>query len=1151
MALDSNPHFPHRPTLSGAAAACAAILLLSSTATGVPPDPIPAPDAMFGPSEPAISPNGSRLAFSYAGDLWIVGASGGKARRLTEGPDFDRRPVWSHDGRSIAFARVRDGVQNLWILRLPDEQERQLTHHESPDWPNAFAPDDLSVLFHSARSGEERIYRVSVEGGEPEALTFDLSSDGDLDRSGSRLLFTRGLVPWWRQGYRGSAAQDVYLLDLETRACRRLTQFAGCDLWPRWEPDGSALIFATDESFARNLWRLEIETGRRTQLTNHLDGPVEFPQISADGRWIVYAQNGTIWKVGLDPLTPARQLMIECDPQMEDTVLVVIEPGESGAGSDAAGGDWEPAGEPAQTLFRPSSGAERILPLPGGSDVFIEAYGGIFALRLNSGDAVQNSKASDRTGSPPVLRAVSLVEGAAREAGATLSPDGRRLLFSSDRAGNRDLFYLDLDRAARLDSGKPPSPFRTNFREEFAPVYSPDGRFVAYRRREAGEQLMLADAEGGRETAIARGVRFGEFSFSPDSRWIAYAKLDELGNWDVHLVSLFSGETYNATEHPGTDLDPRWSADGRMLYFRSDRAGSMDLWGIYLREPDAWDATVGTRRSDSSAGTFETSESSVEDFEASESDADAFGAFEQDAVALEAFGSDAESFDAHESSVKAPEVFESVGIDLPGLSGRAAQITSLFGEESEYALGADGSIALVSEVLGAREVWLMTDRRAVPRRLSAGSPPTGAGAHSLVYADGFYWALDRDGTILRFAPDGSALVSWRFRAEERWSLRQLHEQELREVWRELRDGFYSEHMHLAGWDAVLERYRKRLAGVHTREELQSLVLRMAGELNASHVGFESFEIADTLRTGDLGLVLEPEARKRRGTRSGGEDPGLEVREVAPGGPAARAGIRVGDRLLSVDGVAVTERTALDRLLRGKAGRSIELAWSGGKSGRAEVVTMSAPLARAVRGRESARWRRELVERMGRGRIGYVRIESIDRRSLDALVRELQVAQRDKDAIILDFRDNAGGDLPEEFLRRLAMPALTQRQPRGQRMQPAPSALWTRSMAVLIGPGTGSAAEVVASGLGEMERVRLVGEPTYGGVIGADEIELLDGSVFRIPRIGWFTASGDNLEGRGVAPDLLVAAEFEEESRGEDRQLIAAVRELLSTSGARR
>jgi tricorn protease len=331
---------------------------------------------------------------------------------------------------------------------------------------------------------------------------------------------------------------------------------------------------------------------------------------------------------------------------------------------------------------------------------------------------------------------------------------------------------------------------------------------------------------------------------------------------------------------------------------------------------------------------------------------------------------------------------------------------------------------------------------------------------------------------------------------------------------------------------------------------------MAGELNASHVGFGPPEVPDSLRTGELGLVLEPLSELPRSTngrdrRDLEDSPGREIRQVVPGGPAGRAGLRPGNRLLSVDGSTVGSSTSLERLLQGAVGRPVELAWSSGKTQRAKVAPASAKLARALVEQERAGWRREVVERMSRGRIGYIHVGAVDRRSLDALERELQVTQREKEAIVLDLRDNAGGDLPEEFLRRLAMPSLVQRQPRDQRMHPAPSPLWNRSIAVLIGPGTGSAAEVVAAGLAEMTRIILVGEPTHGAVIGADEIELLDGSIFRIPRIGWFTGSGDNLEGRGVTPDLLVAAEFEEESRGKDGQLDAAVRELLSALESRR
>ncbi|MEZ4655739.1 MAG: PDZ domain-containing protein [Candidatus Eisenbacteria bacterium] len=781
---------------------------------------------------------------------------------------------------------------------------------------------------------------MPAAGGEVEPLVFDQGSDGELDPTGTRLAFCHGLVPWWRQSYRGSAAQDVYVLSLDDRKVERVTAFDGCELWPRWEPSGKSIVFASDEFFARNLWRLDLSSGKRTQLTNHRDGAVEFPQVSADGQWAVYGHNGTIWCVGLHPLAPSRQLTIR------------IPDVDSGTASE----DID------------SRGAQRLVVAHDASFALIEAYGGIFKLDLDGSGGVADSGGAALKAIQPV-RAVPLAESAYRDDGVALSPDDRRVIFSSDRQGGRDLYSVALDSTAL----GPPIPFRDNVREELAPRFSPDGRFVAYLRRDVGQQLMLADAAGGRETVLAKGVRFDGFSFSPDSRWIAYAKLDDGGDWDLYLLSLFSGDTYDVTRDPARDVDPMWTADGRMLCFRSDRAGSMDVWGLYLHESDAWEASLRAQRS--AAGSPEDAD-------------DRPGAREPMSPA-----SDGEHGDPAASGTSPADrrdgtfsIPDDVVIDLPGLAGRVVQITRFFGNESELALGEDGSLAVVSEVLGARDLWVFPGIGTPPHRVSDADP------HALTWSAGAYWALDRDGRVLRI--EGDRVSVHELRAHETYRRSERFAQILGETWRELRDGFYSPHMHLAPWEGVLARYRDRLPGVHTDEELHGLILRMVGELNASHLGFRSPPPADSLRTGDLGVRFVGVATSKTRGRADGAlgdhvPPGLVVAGVVPGGPAARAGIAPGDRLLEVAGLPVGELLPLERILRGRVGESVSLVWShGGEHRNAEVGVVGLDLARTLSREQETAWKRDLTEKAGRGRIGYVAVRAIDHAALTSLRRDL-------------------------------------------------------------------------------------------------------------------------------------------------------------------
>ncbi|MEZ4650320.1 MAG: S41 family peptidase [Candidatus Eisenbacteria bacterium] len=328
------------------------------------------------------------------------------------------------------------------------------------------------------------------------------------------------------------------------------------------------------------------------------------------------------------------------------------------------------------------------------------------------------------------------------------------------------------------------------------------------------------------------------------------------------------------------------------------------------------------------------------------------------------------------------------------------------------------------------------------------------------------------------------------------------------AWTELRDGFYQATLHLANWNQVRERTRGRLEGVRTRGELERLLLEMSGALNASHLGVGT---PPAEPAGLLGISVYSERGRVR------------VRDVLPGGPAAALGIEAGDQIFSIGRTVVDGTAALEVAAPLGVSEPVDVVWFGekGEERRGAVRPASSGEIRDLHFAREARIRSGRVRKEAKGKVSYVALRTIDRTSLDALRREVELFQPEGEALILDLRDNVGGDLPEEFLRELDRTPRVVRQPRGEVRRAVPAPLTRVPLAVLIGPRTGSAAEVVARGLAEGGRAILVGETTAGSVIGADEIELGMGLRFRIPRVGWYTLQGENLEGRGVSPDVQV------------------------------
>jgi len=1046
-------------------------------ALAVPPLPIAGSDSgIIGLSYPAPSPNGRDLAFVFAGDLWLASMEGGAASRVVQSTEQEVRPFWSPDGRYLLFGRHEDRTENLFLLDRATDAVRRLTEHEGIDVPSGFSPDGTSILFHSNRSGQNRVYELSLEGGEPRPLIHDLSSDGCWIAP-DELVFTRSRLPWWRQRARGVGAGELFRFVRGSARPQAVTSFVGVDLWPSYDAQGDYVYYASEESFARNIWRLNLGTGAREQITTHRSGAAEFPQISRDGTRLVYELGGSIWRVDLsaEPAVrkpaAAQELEIRCPFQPQ-----------------------------APRVQHWNAGARGLWVGRRSGELLLEVDGHLFASPQFPASARLDSVDSrDR----PAQDWVPLAPSSYREASPSWSPDGSRVVISSDRAGQHDLFIVESegDGVPVLDSTHPEvRTFRSRFRNEYAPQFSPDGRFIAYQREhEEVEQLLLADAEGGRELVLVDGVRFEGFAFAPDGRWLAYSKRDRSGNAEIYLRSLLGGEEYNLSLHPSDDLEPSWSPDGRYLFFLSDRAGSRDVWAFALRQEDA----------PSLGGT---------------------------------------SWPEPQSTVPPHGVI----VDLGGVADRVFQVTKFFGDEAAFSIDREGArVIFISDVLGRPALWMRGWTDSEPTRVSTEWNPR------VVRFDPsgrFVWSLDEHGILRRSEVDTLVTEVVPYALSAQIDPGAKREQILVETWRLIKDGFYRRHFHLLDWDATLTRYRARLAGVHTDVDLDTLIRRMMGELNASHLGLRAPGNSPRLATGWLGVEFETDDVVAGGPQ------GLLVRDVLPGGPGHRAGLTTGDLLSFVAGEAVGSQRPLESILRDRVGQEVELRW------RTDRTSEAAPGAGERRAfvRPIGTDQIRVLERLGavaRTRsqlraeaavpLGYVRIDGIDRPSLETLERELRVHQSGREGLILDLRENRGGDLPEEFLRLLQMRPGLWREPRGERRQPAPAPLWDKPMVVLIGPDTGSAAEIVAEGLSALGLGTLVGEPTAGGVIGAEEWELVDGRRIRLPRVGWSTQEGDNLEGRGVEPDLWIGDAFERDRGANDPILRAAIKILEDEIAAAR
>ncbi|PYS87180.1 MAG: hypothetical protein DMF70_01095 [Acidobacteria bacterium] len=350
-----------------------------------------------------------------------------------------------------------------------------------------------------------------------------------------------------------------------------------------------------------------------------------------------------------------------------------------------------------------------------------------------------------------------------------------------------------------------------------------------------------------------------------------------------------------------------------------------------------------------------------------------------------------------------------------------------------------------------------------------------------------------------------------------------------DAWRTMKYRFYDPAMHGKDWDAAKAKYEPLVVDIGDRQELMNIINEMIGELNASHTGAApppGGRAGGGVSTGHLGIELEPDSVSGR----------YRVTYVYEDGPADKdwVKVKVGDYLIAIGGNEVTFN---DKPSEDGAWRT-----------RIETITSG-----AYSGLRYERWvkdRRQKVDELSGGRVGYLHIQAMNPPSLRKFEKEIREF-RNKEAMIIDQRWNGGGNIEQELLAILVQREYQIWQPRGTEASGRPFAGYFGPKVVLQNWRSASNAEMFPAGFRALGLGKVIGTPTMGAVIGTGSYSLIDGSTVRTPGVGVYLADSKrtNMENYGVQPDIRVDNSPEDNLAGRDRQLEAAVEELLKQLGS--
>ncbi len=1027
------------------------------------------------------------VAFVYAGDIWSVPASGGDARRLTSHPGLELFPRISPDGRWIAFSAEYSGSRQVWVIPAEGGTPRQLTWYNDVGIMPPRGGYDYVVMDWTPDSRKVLVRCNRTPWGERMGRYFLVALDGGLE---TPLAIPEG----GGASFSPDAAQIVYTpIEREFRTWKRYQGGRAQDIW----------IYDLKKNASRRLtdfpgtdqhpswWGEKIYFVSDRDLTLNLYsfdlGSEKVEQVTRHKEFDV------LWPSGRNGL-----LVYECGGFLYRLDLATGRQAKLTVNLNFDNADILPQ-------FRKVNEFVSSYDLsPSGKRALFDARGDLFTVPEKEGLTYNLTRSQG-----------------VREIFPAWSPDGRSIAYYSDASGEYEIYLMDGNGA-----GAPRQLTRDSRAWRFPPKWSPDGRMLLFSDRE--QKLQFLDVASGAVTLVdrARGHDLTDYDWSPDSRWLVYSKDGDSGQDAVWVYSLALKRSFQLTDASYNDFSPVFSHDGKYIYFLSNRDFNLAFSAFefnYLYEKATRIYALALTRD--TPPLF----SDKNDLEP---------AMAQGAGANPAAKADKPEIKA--ATAKEPPV--QVRIDVEGSNRR---ITVFPLKSGNYAAlrAIDGGILYFKEKEIRR--FKLEDRKDSLVIDGVDSAVLAAGGSKILYQ-----ARNQFG-IVGLDPDQKAgagaldLSRLEMKIEPRREWAQI----FHDGWRIFRDWFYQKDLHGVDWPGLREKYARLLPFLSHRADLDFVFGEMVGEVNAGHtyVNWGDFPRVPRIDTGLLGAELQADekaGRYRIARIFAGENWNESTRS-----PLSEQGVdvRAGDYLIALNGSEVTVKDNPYLFLENTAGRKISIR----VNARPEPAGAREYWIRPVQSElgllylDWVRSRRELVDRLSGGRIGYIHVPDTAQAGNTELFKGMY-AYRHKEALIIDERYNGGGFIPVVMAELLARKTLNYWARRGLEMNPDPGVAHDGPKAMLINGYSSSGGDAFPYYFKKKKLGVLIGTRTWGGLIGlSGNPDFADGGSLSVPTFGFVDDEGRwAVEGEGVAPDIEVIDRPELIAAGQDPCVEKAVEVLL-------
>lgn len=1004
-------------------------------------------------SDPAPSPDGSEIVFTYDNDLWKVSSQGGTAVRLTGMDGMEDRAVFSPDGKWIAFTGREQGNSNIYIMPANGGEIKQLTYHDRADLVETFSWDSEYIYFTSTRYNQSTTFKIPVGGGTPERIFehyFNRPHNIALHPIKNEIYFNESWESFRftnRKKYKGDYNPDVKSYNFDTKEFTQLTDYEGKDFWQTIDKNGNIYFVSDEYNDEYNLYTFV--NGIKTQLTEFPQS-IKNPQVSADGSVVVFEKDYRLFVYN----TQTKQSKILPVSLYINNTLNLEQ-------------SFDVSGK--ITNFSVSPDNKKMCFVSRGR-LFVSDVEGKFVRELNTN---------------PGERVTEVLWVGKDET----------ILYCQTVMGCENLFTI------KADGTGEPKQITKEQENNNELIMNDDRSMVTYFS--GRNELCLLDIEKMENEVIATG-EFWELSrtsaaFSPDNKWIAYTTYEGFEQ-DVKVYSIDEKKSYNITKTGVSETNPYWGPDGKYLYYASD--------------PYDPSYPNGTR------------------------DAEIFR------VPLRKLGSDFkmkkfdELFKETEKDTNKPEVT----IDFTNIADRAEGIVTKPGNQYSFFIKKDGDKTYLvygsghggdgynlynltmepfesnktEEVKGAKTSWgLVSEAKGNSYILFNGS------IHKLNLSQNKVDKID---------------ISYTFDKD----LEDEFPQMFYETWAALEQNYYDENFHGVDWKVKRDYYAKFLPYLISRENLRTLLNDLQGELNSSHQGFYSngdeenvYYKASTNATGIMFKQDSPYTVDYIAAKSSADNEDVDVKP--------------GDVLTAVNGTNVDKSRNREYYFTSpKSMDELKLTFT--RNGNEFDVYIKPQSSGALDENLYDEWvasRQKAVDEKTNKRAAYIHMKNMGGGELNNFMKEMINEAHYRDALILDIRNNRGGNVHDEVLNFLSREPYLNWQYRGGQLSDQPHfAPAAKPIVLLINEQSLSDAEMTAAGFKALGLGKIIGTETYRWIIFTSGGSLVDGSGYRLPSWGCYTLEGDDLEMTGVAPDIYVKNTFKDRLEGNDPQLDRAIEEIL-------